>query len=86
MASRNTKMIIVKMKLTDEAVCVFFANDGQGIITIDDFAQLNEKYVEGIFRVLRRPGGTTGGCPILGLQCQKWMKRTYKERSIILSI
>ena len=52
MASRNTKMIIVKMKLTDEAVCVFFANDGQGIITIDDFSHLNEKSVEGLCQVL----------------------------------
>ena len=49
------------MNLTDEAVGVIFDNDGQGIITIDDFSQLNEKYVEGLCRVLRRPGGPIGG-------------------------
>ena len=36
-------------------------NSGQGIITIDDFVQLNEKSVEGLCQVLQRPGGTTGG-------------------------
>ena len=40
------------MKLTDETVGVVVANDGQGIIIIDDFSQLNEKSVEGLFWVL----------------------------------
>ena len=53
--------MLSRMKLTYEAVGVIFANDGQGLITIDDFTQLNKKSVEGICRVLRRPGGTTGG-------------------------
>ena len=45
----------------NEAVGVVFANNGQGRITIDDFAHLNNKYVEGICRVLIIPRGTTGG-------------------------
>ena len=49
------------MKLRDESFGVFVANDGQGLILVDDFFRLNEKYVQVIFRVLRRPGGTTGG-------------------------
>ena len=49
------------MRLPDEAVAVVAANDGQGLITIDDFAQLNDKSVESICWVLRRPGGTSGG-------------------------
>ena len=49
------------MKLTEEAVGVVVDKNGQGIVTNDDFTQLNEKSVEGIFRVLRRPGGTTEG-------------------------
>ena len=49
------------MKLTYESVGVVVPNDGQGLITIDDFYQLNEKYVEGLCRVLRSPIGTTGG-------------------------
>ena len=48
------------MKLTDEAVAVFISNDGQEIIIMDDFSQLNEKSVKGICRVLRNPGGNTG--------------------------
>ena len=48
------------MKLTDEEVGVVVANDGQGLITIDDFAQLNEKSVEAIYLVVQKPGGTTG--------------------------
>ena len=48
------------MKLTDEDVGVVVANGGQGLITIDDFAQLDEKFVEDICGVLQRPGGTTG--------------------------
>ena len=39
-------------KLIDEADGVVAANNGQGLITIDDFAQLNEKSVEGLCWVL----------------------------------
>ena len=53
--------MLSRMRLTDEAFGVVVANDGQGIIKIDDFAQLNEKSVEGLYRVLQRPGGTTWG-------------------------
>ena len=67
------------MKLIYEADVVVVANNGQGLITLDDSGQLNEKSVEGISRVLRRPGGTTGGgCSILSLQCQRWLRQTYK--------
>ena len=61
MDTRAEKAMLSRMNLTDEAVGVVVANDGQGIITIDDLAQLNEKSVEGLYRVLLRPGGTTGG-------------------------
>ena len=49
------------MRLNDEAVAVIVANYVQGLITIDDFYQLNEKSVEGLFRVLRSHGETSGG-------------------------
>ena len=49
------------MKLTDEAVGVVVDNYGQGLITIDDFSQMNDKSVEGLCRVLQRPVGTTWG-------------------------
>ena len=52
--------MLPQMKLTNKDVGVVIAKDGQGLITIDDFTQLNEKYVEGLWKVLRRPGGTTG--------------------------
>ena len=55
------KAMLSIMKLTDKAVGVVVSNNGQGRITIDDFAQLNEKSVEGLFRVLWRPGGTIYG-------------------------
>ena len=48
------------MKLTYEYVAVVIANDGQGLITINYLSQLNEKSMEGICQLLRRPGGTTG--------------------------
>ena len=66
MAIMGANAMLSIMKLTDEAIGVVVAKDGQGIIIIDDFAQLNEKSVEGLCRVLKRLGGTTGGCPILG--------------------
>ena len=47
--------MLSRMKLIDEAVAVVVANDEQGLIKIDDFSQLNEKSVEGLCRVLRRP-------------------------------
>ena len=49
------------MNLPYEAVAVVITNYGQGLITIDNTYQLNEKSVEGVCQVLRRPGGTTGG-------------------------
>ena len=58
-ATRSVKAMLSIMKLTDESVGVVVANNGQGIITIDDFAQLNEKSVKGLFWVLLRPRGTT---------------------------
>ena len=67
------------MKLTDEAVGVVVANNSQGIITIDNFAQLNEKSTEGLLRSYKGLEGLQWGCPIQGLQCQKWLKQTYKE-------
>ena len=48
------------MKLIYEDAGVVVDNDGQRIITIDYFFQLNYKYVEGLCRVLQRPGGNTG--------------------------
>ena len=48
------------IKLTYEAVVLVVANNGQGIITIDYFAPLNEKSVESLCQVLRMTGGTTG--------------------------
>ena len=53
--------MIAQIKITDEAVCEIVANDGHGIISIDDFYQLSEKSMEGLCWVLRRPGGNTGG-------------------------
>ena len=85
MATRGTKEILSKTKLLDEAVGVVVANNVHEIITIDDFAHLNEKSVKGLLRVIRRPEGTNGGCPILGLQCQIWLIRNYKALFIIAS-
>ena len=53
--------MLSRMKLTDEAIGVVVANNGQELITIDYFAQLNNKSVEGLCCVLRRPRWTTGG-------------------------
>ena len=61
MAARGAKAMISIIKLKEEGVGVVVAIDGQGLITIDDFAQLNQKYVEGIYQVLKIPGWTTGG-------------------------
>ena len=55
------------MKLANESVGVVIANDGQGIVTIDDFAQLDKESVEGLYRVLQRPGGTAGGVSNTGV-------------------
>ena len=52
MATRSTKAILSKMNLKDEVFGVVVARNGQGLINIDDFTQLNDKSVEGICRVL----------------------------------
>ena len=61
MATRVAKVVLSRMKLTDKSFAVVVSNNGQGLITVDDFSQLNDKSVEGLFRVLRSPGGTAGG-------------------------
>ena len=61
MATIGVKLMLSWMKLTDKAASFVVANDGQGVITIKDFAQLNDKAVESLCRVLWRPGGTTWG-------------------------
>ena len=61
MATRNTKTMLDKMKLTDEYIGAVVVNYGQGIMTIDDYYELNEKYVEVICRVLQRPWGDAVG-------------------------
>ena len=61
MATKVAKAILSQMKLTDEAVGIVVGNDGQGLTTIDDFSHLNEKYVKGLCRVLKRPGGNKCG-------------------------
>ena len=59
------------MKVTDEAVGVVVANDGQGITTIDEFPQLSEKSVEGLCWVLQRHGGTIWGLSNTGVAVPK---------------
>ena len=55
MSTRGGKVMLSIMKLTDEAVGFVVDNDGLGLVTIDEFAQLNEKSVEGLLQVIRRP-------------------------------
>ena len=69
MATRSAKAVLSIMNITDEAVGVFVANNGQRIITIDYLSHLNYKSVEGICRVLRRPGGTNGGGGVQSWGC-----------------
>ena len=52
MTTRSDKAMLSQMNLTDESVGVIVSNDGQGLIMVDDFAQLNEKSLEGLCRVL----------------------------------
>ena len=66
MAANYAKTVLVQMKLIDEAGSIIIANYGQGLISVDDFAHLKDKYVEGLSQVLRRTGGTTGGSANLG--------------------
>ena len=56
----DEKAMLSQTNMTDEAVSVVVANDGQGIIMIDNFAQLNENCLDGLYRILPRHVGTTG--------------------------
>ena len=67
METRSAKTMLDQINLTDESVGVIFANDGQRLIKIDYFDQLNGKSVKSLCQVLIRPGRTTGECPIPGL-------------------
>ena len=70
MTTISVTVMLSRMNLIDEAVVVVVTNNSQGIITVDYFSQLNEKYVEGICRFLRRHGGTTGGVSNPGVAVQ----------------
>ena len=52
MVTRNTEAVLARMNITGKDVGVVVAYNGQGLITIDDFSQLNNKSVEGLCRVL----------------------------------
>ena len=61
MTTRGSREILSIINIKDEGDGVVVAKNCQGLITIGDFPQLNEKSVEGFCRVLLRPGGTTRG-------------------------
>ena len=61
MSTRVAKAMLSRMNLTYEAIGVVVTNKNQGLITIDDSAQLNEKSLEGRCGVPRRPGETKWG-------------------------
>ena len=67
MNNRSAKGVLSRSKLMDEAIGVVVANYGKGIITINYFDQLNEKYVEGLCWVLLSTGGTTEGVSNTGV-------------------
>ena len=54
-------------KLKYEAASFIITNGGQGLILIDAFSKLNEKFVEGLYLVLHMPGGATGGASNTGI-------------------
>ena len=60
-AEAAARQMLVRMGLTAEAAAVVVDAGGQGLVSIDDFAQLNEKSVQGLCQRLRRPGGQTNG-------------------------
>ena len=49
--------MLVRMKLSDEAAAEVTSNAGQGLSSIDDFAEMDKDGVELVFRQLARPGG-----------------------------
>ena len=61
MDTNYAKTMLVLMNMTDEAAILIISNDGRGLILIDGVSQFNKKYVDSIYRLLIRPGGTTGG-------------------------
>ena len=61
MNNRSAKGVLSRSKLMDEAIGVVVANYGKGIITINYFDQLNEKYVEGLCWFPQIPRGIAGG-------------------------
>ena len=67
------------MNLTYESVGVIVANDDLGIITIDNFAHLNEKYVDDICRILLRPGEITGGVSNPGFAVSEMAEANLQE-------
>ena len=49
--------MLVRMKLSNEAAVEVTSNAGQGLSSIDDFAEMDKEGVELVFRQLARPGG-----------------------------
>ena len=67
MATINEKTMLDRTNLTHEAFGAVVSNDVWGLIKIDSFEQFNEKYVEGLCRVLQMPVGTAGGVSNTGV-------------------
>ena len=49
--------MLVCMKLYNQAATEVTSDQGQGILSLDDFAEMDKEGVELVFRQLTRPGG-----------------------------
>ena len=55
------------MGFTGDAAERVVAIDGQGLVNIEDFQELDEKTTESTCKGIRRPGGTVVGFPVSGV-------------------
>ena len=53
--------MLVRMKLSNQAATEVTSAQGQGISSLDNFAEMDKDGVELVFRQLTRPGGVDAG-------------------------
>ena len=67
-----TRALLVRMGFTNNAAERVVAADGQGLVSIEDFQQMDEKTIESCMKGIRRPGGNGVGFPVSGMAEQNF--------------
>ena len=60
----SARAMLNRMGFVNDAAERIVADDGQGLVDLEDFQELDEKSAESLCKGIRRPGGAGAGHPV----------------------